>query len=318
MKLDRGKLFVGGIGKETTSEQLKEYFEKHGEVLNAAIVKDKCIGRSRGFGFVSFSDASVVDLVLNMKHVVGNRTVDVKQALMRDGHNPTAGRGNTNGNVGQSQGRRVSYFRTKKIFVGGLPATLTENEFRKYFGGFGVVNDVVIIYDRETRRPRGFGFITFDNEDSVDRVLCKTFHELNGKLVEVKHAYPQPKYLSSGGGSSDVHNGVSDFVVPPSSDVNKFSGQNMSNKPLLMQNTFRPFHPSYNYGAPYYNFYGFGGNGVGNYVFRAPMVAYQPPYTHVGYNTSSYGADPVAASRFLNVVGYGNEGHGYGSYMPDQ
>nr|CAD1837711.1 unnamed protein product [Ananas comosus var. bracteatus] len=52
------------------------------------------------------------------------------------------------------------------------------------------------MYDHNTQRPRGFGFITFDSEDAVDRALLKTFHELNGKMVEVKRAVP--KELSPG------------------------------------------------------------------------------------------------------------------------
>lgn len=52
------------------------------------------------------------------------------------------------------------------------------------------------MYDHHTQRPRGFGFITYDSEDAVDRVLLKTFHELNNKMVEVKRAVP--KELSPG------------------------------------------------------------------------------------------------------------------------
>lgn len=52
------------------------------------------------------------------------------------------------------------------------------------------------MYDHNTQRPRGFGFITYDSEDAVDRVLHKQFHELNGKMVEVKRAVP--KELSPG------------------------------------------------------------------------------------------------------------------------
>ena len=47
------------------------------------------------------------------------------------------------------------------------------------------------MYDHNTQRPRGFGFITYDSEDAVDNVLVKTFHELNGKMVEVKRAVPK-------------------------------------------------------------------------------------------------------------------------------
>ncbi|XP_063949127.1 heterogeneous nuclear ribonucleoprotein 1-like [Daucus carota subsp. sativus] len=52
------------------------------------------------------------------------------------------------------------------------------------------------MYDHNTQRPRGFGFITYDSGEAVDRVLHKSFHELNGKMVEVKRAVP--KELSSG------------------------------------------------------------------------------------------------------------------------
>lgn len=86
--------------------------------------------------------------------------------------------------------------RTKKIFVGGLASTVTETDFKKYFEQFGNITDVVVMYDHNTQRPRGFGFITYDSEDAVDRVLHKIFHELNGKMVEVKRAVP--KELSPG------------------------------------------------------------------------------------------------------------------------
>ncbi|KAK0579096.1 hypothetical protein LWI29_020992 [Acer saccharum] len=94
-------------------------------------------------------------------------------------------------------------FKTKKIFVGGLPPTLTEDGFRQYFESYGHVTDVVV-----TQRPRGFGFITFDSEDAVDRVLHKTFHELMGKRVEVKPALP--KYANSSGGSRQGYGSSSD------------------------------------------------------------------------------------------------------------
>lgn len=81
--------------------------------------------------------------------------------------------------------------RTRKIFVGGLASSVTESDFKAYFEQFGSITDVVVMYDQNTQRPRGFGFITFDSEDSVDEVLTKTFHELNGKMVEVKRAVPR-------------------------------------------------------------------------------------------------------------------------------
>ncbi|PWA40863.1 RNA-binding protein 1 [Artemisia annua] len=92
--------------------------------------------------------------------------------------------------------------RTKKIFVGGLSANLTEDDFKFYFEKFGHITDVVVMHDNVTHRPRGFGFITFETEDSVEDVMQKNFHELYGKLVEVKRAVP--KEISTGGTTSGM------------------------------------------------------------------------------------------------------------------
>ncbi|GKC12970.1 RNA-binding protein 1 [Tanacetum coccineum] len=90
--------------------------------------------------------------------------------------------------------------RTKKIFAGGLSANLTEDDFKFYFEKFGCTTDVMVMHDNVTHRPRGFGFITFETEDSVADVMQKNFHELCGKLVEVKRAVP--KEISTGGTTS--------------------------------------------------------------------------------------------------------------------
>ncbi|XP_022136959.1 RNA-binding protein 1-like [Momordica charantia] len=87
--------------------------------------------------------------------------------------------------------------RGKKIFVGGLPSDLTENEFKSYFEKFGQITDVVVMQDSVTNRPRGFGFITFDSVESVNYVLQNNFHELNGRRVEVKRAVPKNRNCNS-------------------------------------------------------------------------------------------------------------------------
>lgn len=101
-----------------------------------------------------------------------------------------------------SQGSSPRPICTKKIFVGGLAASVTETDFKSYFDQFGLVTDAVVMYDHNTQRPRGFGFITFDSVESVDKVLLRTFHDLNGKMVEVKRAVP--KELSPGPSRSNV------------------------------------------------------------------------------------------------------------------
>ncbi|KAF7803841.1 inositol transporter 4 [Senna tora] len=186
--MDPCKLFIGGISWDTNEDRLRQYFQKFGDVVEAVIMKDRTTGRARGFGFIVFSDPCVADLVVMERHVIDGRTVEAKKAVPRDDQNIL---NRCNSGIHGSPGPS----RTKKIFVGGLASSVTESDFKKYFDQFGTITDVVVMYDHNTQRPRGFGFITYDSEEAVEKVLYKSFHELNGKMVEVKRAVP--KELSS-------------------------------------------------------------------------------------------------------------------------
>ncbi|KAJ9185115.1 hypothetical protein P3X46_004779 [Hevea brasiliensis] len=190
MEMELGKLFIGGISWDTNEDRLRQYFQAFGEVLEAVIMKDRATGRARGFGFVVFADPSVAERVVMEKHLIDGRNVEAKKAVPREEQNIL------NRNGSSSIHCSPGLARTKKIFVGGLASTVTETDFKKYFEQYGIITDVVVMYDHNTQRPRGFGFITYDSEETVDKVLHKTFHELNGKMVEVKRAVP--KELSPG------------------------------------------------------------------------------------------------------------------------
>ncbi|KAK0599419.1 hypothetical protein LWI29_005132 [Acer saccharum] len=329
------------IAWDTTEEKLRDYFNNYGEVSQAVIMRDKTTGRPRGFGFVVFSDPFVLDLALHEKHTIDGRTVEAKRALSREEqHNSRSG--NLNSSRGSEGGGN---FKTKKIFVGGLPTTLTEDGFRQYFESYGHVTDVVVMYDQNTQRPWGFGFITFDSEDAVDRVLHKTFHELMGKRVEVKRVLP--KDANSGGGSRG--GGYQGYGA---SGVNNstFDGRIDGNRFMQPQSTAGGF-PSYSgYGAPGYGYGaagtgvgygGYGGYGIGGYGgagtgFGGPTGAYgnsnagymsaapgalkgswgnQTPsgYGASGYDSGSAVSAPTGQSP-AGASGYGNQGYGYGNY----
>lgn len=74
------KIFIGGISPETDSLDLRNYFEKFGVVLEAAIVRDKKSGLSRGFGFCCFNDSEAVSKVLAVRqHIVLGHSVGVRR-----------------------------------------------------------------------------------------------------------------------------------------------------------------------------------------------------------------------------------------------
>lgn len=62
------KLFVGNISWGVSDDQLKEAFEAFGDVEDSIILKDRATGRSRGFGFVTFSDDGAADEAVAAMH----------------------------------------------------------------------------------------------------------------------------------------------------------------------------------------------------------------------------------------------------------
>ncbi|KAF3666349.1 Heterogeneous nuclear ribonucleoprotein 1 [Capsicum annuum] len=196
MDSDEGKLFVGGLGWDMKEDKLRGYFSQYGDVTHAIIMRDKVTGLSRGFAFVVFSDPSVIDVILQEKHAIDGRPVDAKKAL------PRAQQQSLRSQLphANEDTRLEGNIRTRKIFVGGLPSSLSEEEFCQYFQAYGNVTDKVIMFDPNTGRPRGFGFITFDSEDAADKVFHKNFHELKNKLVEVKRALPKEANPAGNGG----------------------------------------------------------------------------------------------------------------------
>ncbi|CAN6165435.1 unnamed protein product [Urochloa humidicola] len=177
-----GKLFIGGLSWETNENHLRKYFGCFGEVTAAVVMRDHKTRHSGGFGFVVFSDASVAEHVTMDKHFINGRMVSAKKASVKDDHS-----------IVMSKSNARSIGNGRKIFVGGLPSNVTEADFRRTFEQFGVITNVVVIYNHYTKRPRGFGFITYDSKDAVDIALHKSFHDMNGKMVEVKRAIPKEK-----------------------------------------------------------------------------------------------------------------------------
>ncbi|KAG7190119.1 hypothetical protein KM043_006253 [Ampulex compressa] len=178
-----GKLFVGGLSWQTSSEKLREYFGMFGTVTDVLIMKDPVTQRSRGFGFITFAEPGSVDKVLKCPiHTLDGKKIDPKHATPKN--------------------RAKQANRTKKIFVGGVSQDTSSEEVKAYFNQFGKVEETVMLMDQQTKRHRGFGFVTFENEDVVDRVCEIHFHTIKNKKVECKKAQPkeavQPGALSLG------------------------------------------------------------------------------------------------------------------------
>lgn len=84
--------------------------------------------------------------------------------------------------------------------MGGLHYETRDSSLKLYFEQFGPVANAEVMFNRETHKSRGFGFVVFENEESANAVLQSSHHTVNGKVVEVKRAVPRSQ--SSTGGSN--------------------------------------------------------------------------------------------------------------------
>uniref|UniRef100_A0A7S0RI27 RRM domain-containing protein n=1 Tax=Chlamydomonas leiostraca TaxID=1034604 RepID=A0A7S0RI27_9CHLO len=185
------KVFCGGLSWETSSERLRAYFENFGVVREAFVSYNRNNGRPRGFGFVVFESPEVADKVVATKHTIDRREVECKKAVPKE-------EGSSSSPPSSNEGSSV---RTKKIFVGGLAPSVDDKMLRQHFEQFGTVEDAVVMYDHDNKRPRGFGFVTFASEESVDKVFGRgAMQMILDKQIEIKPAVPRDQMPAAAAG----------------------------------------------------------------------------------------------------------------------
>ncbi|XP_063808239.1 heterogeneous nuclear ribonucleoprotein A1 isoform X1 [Pseudophryne corroboree] len=188
------KLFIGGLSFETTDESLRNHFEQWGALTDCVVMRDPNSKRSRGFGFVTYTSAEEVDAAMNARpHRVDGRVVEPKRAVSRE----------------DSQ-RPGAHLTVKKIFVGGIKEDTEEHHLRDYFEQYGKIEVVEIMTDRANGKKRGFAFVTFEDHDSVDKIVIQKYHTVNDHNCEVRKALSKQEMATAsanqrgrGGGSGN-------------------------------------------------------------------------------------------------------------------
>ncbi|KAK6154465.1 hypothetical protein DH2020_008713 [Rehmannia glutinosa] len=254
-------------------------------------------GRARGFGFVVFSDPAAAERVVKEKHMIDGRTVEAKKAVPRDDqHLISRNSGSIQGSPGPG--------RTKRFLR------------RSY------------VRPQHSKAERFWVYNVIYSEDAVDRVLHKTFHELNGKMVEVKRAVPKEMSPGPNRGPLVGYNygfsRGSNFLnsYPQGYNLSSLGGYGvrMDGRYNALGNARAGFS---HFGSPAYGMgmnmeqslnagFGGGSNFSGNvgygrvlnpYFGNAPN-RYNTP-TPIGYNTSNSRGDSFFNSPSRNVWGNG-------------
>jgi RNA recognition motif-containing protein len=83
-----------------------------------------------------------------------------------------------------------------KIFVGSLPWSINNDSLKELFAQYGEVTEAVVIMDRETNKSKGFGFVTFANQESAQKALEMSGKEVDGRTIVVNIAKPREERRS--------------------------------------------------------------------------------------------------------------------------
>lgn len=167
------KIVVLGIPWQTDSATLEHHFSQFGTVEEAQIMRERYTGKSRGFGFVTFTSPEDAERAIATDHLIDGRRCEAKYALPEG---------------------KVASIRTTRIFVARIPASVTDSEFRSYFEQFGTVQDAYMPKDPSKQGHRGIGFVTFASPDSVEAVISQT-HVLNGNEIAIDRATPKDRNM---------------------------------------------------------------------------------------------------------------------------
>ncbi|BHF66488.1 hypothetical protein SprV_0200950500 [Sparganum proliferum] len=177
-------IYVGQLKRETTEADLEAYFSKFGPVRRAKIITDRDTGVSRGFGFVTFTDARTMNGgVLDACHFLHGCQIKVSPSMLRSDYLSRR----TQPQV-QSEPNR--------IYIEPLPAAVTKRDLHEYFSKFGLVKDVGLV---ERGKSLGRGFIVFRDLESATKVIESQPHKLNKRQITVSRT-EEPRSTDTGCG----------------------------------------------------------------------------------------------------------------------
>ncbi|CAN7128421.1 unnamed protein product [Brassica rapa subsp. narinosa] len=218
------KLFVGNLSFDVDSAQLAQLFGSAGTVEMVEVIYDKVTGRSRGFGFVTMSTAAEVEAAAQQfnGYEFEGRPLRVNAGPPPPKREESFSRGPRSGGYGserssygsersgygsQRSGRsgygseRSSYGSgsgsgsgsSDRVYVGNLSWGVDDMALESLFSEQGKVVEARVIYDRDTGRSKGFGFVTLGSPQEVTRAISSlNGADLDGRQIRVSEAEARP------------------------------------------------------------------------------------------------------------------------------
>ncbi|KAL9331283.1 hypothetical protein ACSQ67_000893 [Phaseolus vulgaris] len=187
------KIFVHGLGWDTTAGTLISAFRQYGEIEDCKAVTDKVSGKSKGYGFILFKTRrGARNALKEPQKKIGNRMTACQLASI----GPVSG--------SQSQPQALpssapvlsssgSEYTQRKIYVSNVGAELDPQKLLAFFSRFGEIEEGPLGLDKLTGKPKGFCLFVYRSAESARRALEEPHKDFEGHILHCQKAIDGPK-----------------------------------------------------------------------------------------------------------------------------
>lgn len=188
---DLRTVFCMQLSRAIRPRDLEEFFSSVGRVRDVRIITDSKTRRSKGIGYVEFWDSESVPLAIGL---AGQRLLNapiVVQATQSEKNRMASA--TLIQTMNQPKG-------PMKLYIGSLHFNINEEMLRGIFEPFGKIDSIQVLRDPESNRSRGYGFVTFHNNDDAKRAMEQlNGFELAGRAIKVSNITEHSNGNTSGG-----------------------------------------------------------------------------------------------------------------------
>lgn len=183
------KLFVRGLGWETTTEKIRSIFGNYGELEEAVVILDKATGKSKGYGFVTFKhvDGALLALKEPSKKIDGRMTVT---QLASAGIQGGPGGGSSNNPVDVS---------LRKIYVSNVPYDMQSERILQHFLMYGEIEEGPLGFDKATGKSKGYALFVYKTAEAAQASLVDPVKNIDGYQLNCKLAIEGKRKPGPGG-----------------------------------------------------------------------------------------------------------------------
>ncbi|BFG35336.1 hypothetical protein CerSpe_216100 [Prunus speciosa] len=184
------KIFIHGLGWDTTRETLVAAFEPFGDIEECNLVLDKATGKAKGYGFVLFKTRrGAAKALKNPKKNISNRIASCQLA--------SVGPANNNTTTSSSSFNAQSDSASRKIYVSSVPHDVDGEKLRIFFAKFGEIETGPMGFDSQTGKCKGFALFLYKTVEGAKKALEEPFKVFEGHQLQCQKAAEGSKNKNS-------------------------------------------------------------------------------------------------------------------------